>query len=345
MNLRLGLVSCCTILLATLASLVGASTVVAYSGPIFTVMNTSETPPDGVWFRRSPHTADTDRVTGHGVYVNERVQLVCYAWGDSVGAYSNRLWYFVLNVTRPTNAGVENSGYLNAHYINDGLVANQIDAGAPQCGAAPPPPPEVRYRSVFYSPNSTPTAFSGYSAADFNLPYGSWVAGNCSAARASVIPGLATQDVAATLSGWSIGRLGPIYYLSSAGSQRVGQVRTIVLFDPGNSSDMRASCDVRYDINSLLANWLRANGGTHLIVLTGQLSEEAKAGKSSFAGLWKYYFAGIWNQPFADRALVCDYKNLDHKLVFKYFSWMARNPVIGACPTDNRAPAPVAWHP
>lgn len=69
-------------------------------------MNTSETPPDGAWFRNRPHTADTDRLTGHGVYVNERVQLQRYARGDAVGAYHNTLWYFVLNVTRPTNVGV-----------------------------------------------------------------------------------------------------------------------------------------------------------------------------------------------------------------------------------------------
>jgi hypothetical protein len=68
-------------------------------------MNTSEIPPDGVWFRRSPHIADTDRVTGYGVYMNEQVQLECYTWGDAVGPYANRLWYFVLNVTRPANAG------------------------------------------------------------------------------------------------------------------------------------------------------------------------------------------------------------------------------------------------
>jgi hypothetical protein len=39
----------------------------------------------------------------------------------------------VLNVTRPVNSGVVNDGYLNAHYINDGKAANQIDAGVPQC--------------------------------------------------------------------------------------------------------------------------------------------------------------------------------------------------------------------
>lgn len=101
--------------------------------PVFMVMNTSETPPDGVWFRNSPHTADTDRVTGHGVYMNEQVQLQCYGWGDAVGQYQDRLWYRVANVTRPTNAGVPNTGWLNAHYINDGKNANVIDVGVSAC--------------------------------------------------------------------------------------------------------------------------------------------------------------------------------------------------------------------
>jgi hypothetical protein len=100
---------------------------------VFTVMNTSEQPPDGVWFRNSPHTADTSRITGLGVYRNERVQLVCYAFGDSVGPYHDALWYYVKNVTRPTVNGRPDVGYLNAHYINDGKVANQVDKGVRPC--------------------------------------------------------------------------------------------------------------------------------------------------------------------------------------------------------------------
>lgn len=96
-------------------------------------MNTSESPPDGVYFRNSPRTADTPRITGLGVYANERVQLICYSWGDAVGAYNNSLWYRVNNVTRPTAVGLPNTGYLNSHYINDGKLANRINAGVPPC--------------------------------------------------------------------------------------------------------------------------------------------------------------------------------------------------------------------
>jgi hypothetical protein len=115
--------------------------------PVFSAMNTSETPPDGVWFRNTPKISDTDRVSGHGVYRNERVQLECYAWGEAVGQYSNRLWYRVVNVSRPTNAGVPNKGFLNAHYINDGLNANQIDAGVPACDDASTPSQQAPYET------------------------------------------------------------------------------------------------------------------------------------------------------------------------------------------------------
>lgn len=104
-----------------------------YHGPIFAVMNTSETLPDGVWFRNSPHEGDTSRITGLGVYMNERVELRCYAFGDAVGPYADRLWYYVVNVSRPTNDGAPNMGYLNAHFINDGKVANEVDSGVPAC--------------------------------------------------------------------------------------------------------------------------------------------------------------------------------------------------------------------
>jgi len=60
------------------------------------------------------------------------VQLHCYGWGDAVGLYNNTLWYYVTNVSRSLNGGT-NAGGLNAHYINDGASANQVDAGVRAC--------------------------------------------------------------------------------------------------------------------------------------------------------------------------------------------------------------------
>ncbi len=100
---------------------------------VFDVQNTSETPPDGVWFRNSPHSNDTSRINGIGVYQGEQVQLRCFGWGDSVGPYHDTLWYQVDNLSRPNSAGTRNAGWLNAHYVADGLAANKVDAGVPPC--------------------------------------------------------------------------------------------------------------------------------------------------------------------------------------------------------------------
>ena len=116
--------------MAALALLVAVfipvSTSVKASGPpVFPVINTSEQLPDGVWFRNSPTLSDTNEVTGFGVYAGDSVQLICYAFGGPVGPYNDSLWYYADNLTGPlvSTAGLPNIGYLNAHYINDGMAA------------------------------------------------------------------------------------------------------------------------------------------------------------------------------------------------------------------------------
>lgn len=103
--------------------------------PDFPVMNTSEQPPDGVWFRNSPSTGDTPRITGHGVYAGDTVHVYCYAMGESVGSYGNRVWYYVANATRPAvpGTGGSNIGWINTHYVNDGMTANNPYPGVRPC--------------------------------------------------------------------------------------------------------------------------------------------------------------------------------------------------------------------
>jgi hypothetical protein len=118
----------------------------------YPVMNTSEQPPDGVWFRNSPHQNDTNRETGFGVYMGESVAVDCWASGDTVGPYGNTIWYRGLDVTRPAVNGHANYGYMNTHYINDGMNANQHASGIPNCSdpapapsPTPAPPPAPKY--------------------------------------------------------------------------------------------------------------------------------------------------------------------------------------------------------
>jgi hypothetical protein len=87
----LSLLTTCLLALGLVTAISTASTADAATGPVFTVMNTSESPPDGVYFRNTPSWNDTSRTYGLGVFMNEQVQLQCYAYGEAVGQYSNRL--------------------------------------------------------------------------------------------------------------------------------------------------------------------------------------------------------------------------------------------------------------
>jgi hypothetical protein len=139
----------------------------ADSAPVYTVMNTSEQLPDGVYFRNSPNWADTSRTTGLGVFKNEQVKLECYVSGQAIGQFNDSLWYWVLDITRPTNDGASNEGMLNAHYIDDKQKANVVDAGVPACvnnrppapapvTTAPAAPPSTRAAPTTAPPTSQP---------------------------------------------------------------------------------------------------------------------------------------------------------------------------------------------
>ncbi|MGH3721457.1 MAG: hypothetical protein ACRDRI_21935 [Pseudonocardiaceae bacterium] len=313
----------------------------ASSGPVFTVMNTAETPPDGVWFRNTPHTADTDRVTGHGVYANERVQLNCYAWGDTVGAYANRLWYYVVNVSRPTINGRPNNGYLNAHYINDGLNANQIDAGVPQCGSNPPPPPSGG--SVYYQPrysSSDPTAPAG----TLTLGLNDWAAGSCSSSKGGNFPDVVGGKRVTTLTGWSLGRLGPTYFLASS-FNRAGNINSVILYGPGSYNDYfgAGSCDRNYDQSDLYARWLRLSSGNRLLILAGAVTADYshKVNGYGHAGIQNALFGKIRGQAVANQVLVCNYDSTSHPDVLRNFSYLMTQGPQSSCPGKPNW----AWHP
>jgi hypothetical protein len=176
------------------------------TGLVFPVQNTDETPPDGVYFRNSPHTADTSRTPGLGVYMNERVQLICYGWGDAVGPYNDKLWYDVSDATRPTANGVANEGWLNAHYIADGKSANVLDAGVSVCpgySATPgstPPPAESTPAPTPQPPAPSPT----YSETTGGVAHTWTNYSNAGGTEGPSIPSNATVQIACKVTGFRV---------------------------------------------------------------------------------------------------------------------------------------------
>ena len=333
-------------------------------GLVFPVFNAE----GGIYYRNSPHWADTSGTPGVGVYNGDQVQLICGAFGDPVGPYRDTAWSYVNNLSRSVG-----DGWVNEHYINDGRRTNQFVPGEPMCGpeipgvsggggpvgggsgggdasGEPPPIPiATGPQSIFYWPllKSTeyPPGVPRNGVGDLTYEYPAWASGNCSTSRAEamVVPGTIN-----TLSGWSLSRLAPVYILDTHRAQW-SQIHTLILFDPGNLGEMKyPGCESRlsFSINTLLVEWLKKASNNELLVLAGHDSES-----DSFHGLWHYYFKGIWGQPrsIKTRAVVCNYHGLPHPLVVKDFYQVVKAAGDGArpagCPVSPLAHTPTQWDP
>jgi Putative amidase domain len=75
---------------------------------------------------------------------------------------------------------MDNVGYLNAHYINDGQVANQVDADVPECGStAPTQPTPAPPPNAFYNPaNAVAWALGNAEDSQFNGDECAWFVSN-----------------------------------------------------------------------------------------------------------------------------------------------------------------------
>ena len=334
------------------------------TNPTFVVMNASEQLPDGVWFRSSPNVYDTDHVTGHGVYMNDIVQLSCFVWGDSVGPSANLLWYYAHNLTRPIVPGTNqpNEGYLSAHYINDGLAANQVDDGVPECGVGDQP------GSVYYSPFTDPSQPT-WAMASTTLTFDQWsVSSGVEEWLSSKLPQVfkpacdsskaylpSTDSLGRTIrqaSAWSIGRVGLLYALSKASDDQLRALDQIIFYDPGSYKELTQSCDNQIGASQILAHVLSVNPNVHILILAGMVTADYDHPDNNgyaHAGIQDVYFPAIRdNSDWSSRTLVCNYDSLDHQTVYEDFNYlMSQSGAITSCPIDpvNGFSASASWHP
>ncbi len=329
----------------------------------------------GVFARFGPHTSATTSTNGYGVYPDDTVELLCGVTdGDPAGPYKNTTWHFITDLSNPG----EGNFWVSDHYLDTPNQPSQLTPLESQCvnessnplydpeDVQPNSPSAVFFEPMLGMPDVNINGLTDNSLV-LKVPYSQWGAGSCSDANVvAQIPSTAN-----TLAGWSNGRLGVIYFLAAATQEQIGKIHTIILFDPGATSDFAKitnpiklvyerlryggtgqTCDSQYDPNTLLANWLASNSINKLIVLTGKDSEmktdpNNSKSPSLYNGLWQYYFAGIWhrNQTLGQRAQVCDYNDLDHAAVIEDYGYIVASPPVG-CPaaTDSQHPL-TPWNP
>lgn len=326
-------------MLAVAVTIAATTTVIvapaaAAQGPVFTVMNTSEEPPDGVYYRSAPDMSTAVRITGFGVFQGERVSEDCYAWGTAVGTYQNRLWYYTHNVSRTVVGDRSNEGWLNAHYINDGVNANEITPGVSLCGGttpAPPTPPAPTPSptaiSVFMSPYNPTDGKGKYSLYDQSVRTITRDNGGCSTNINLVdrVSNANPNTVVTTLSGWSCGRLAVEKYLAQASDEQLRKLDYVLMIDPGGS-ELIGSDDTN-QAAAAFTRWFGQNSNARMVILAGSRTYAY----GSYFGIIRTW--GLGNLT-SSHTKVCTY-NTSHEVTYFAGQYWIQHKINGGCPWLN----------
>ena len=144
------------------------------------------------------------------------------------------------------------------------------------------------------------------------------------------------------LVGYSLGRLGPAYYLQQREQHHtVGAVRSVVILDPGAGDVF--DCDRRSGAGYTYATWMRQNPANRLLIITAEASA-----RDGYRALQDVYASKLGGDV-AARVLICDAPAVKHANVPTAFKALLSGTTATACPSGTtlnryspRAPAPAA---
>lgn len=309
----------------------------------YTVVDADNDPYSGIYLRDGTSMANVRRILERYMLYGTHVELQCGAWGESVGPFSNRRWH---QVRVATGASAGQVGWIADRYLDTPNKANEATPGEPECGAqggtAPPTEsaPRTDGGSFFYGAERPDDLWS---PATVHRPYEEWRTGNCGVSKAADVPVYwpSTNQNITTLSGWSIGRLGPVYFLHATQSNRARwqDIDYILLFDPGNHSQLTNNkCDKRYPAGKLYTEWLKANKNARLVILAGEI-----ASQNRHKGIQEAYFNYLRKHGGPrDRVVVCNFGAMKHRDVFtRHASYVNKAPITRqTCPGSS-----YGWNP
>lgn len=322
-------------------TVVAATPAHAGTGLYYQAVDADNDPYSGIYLRNGTSMSNVTRVYSRYMYYGNTFELICGAWGEAVGPYANRRWHNVYVINGPATGQV---GWIADRYTNTPNRANEYTPGEPECGAPPPPPPPTYDGSVFYAPHNSSEGYP--SPASYHFWYSQWTAPDCGVSNVSNFPNwiAPSNKYVTTLSGWSIGRLGPVYFLQANQSNgRWQEIDYILLFDPGNYDLLvNNECDKRYDTGMLYTNWLKSNPNAKLVILAGEATEP-----DGHRGIQEAYFNDLRNNGGPrDRVLVCNYNGMNHTAVFTNFKdAINRPPALPLDEADCPGTENWAWHP
>ncbi|HEV3321378.1 MAG TPA: hypothetical protein VG147_04205 [Solirubrobacteraceae bacterium] len=277
------------------------------SGLVFPIFNAE----GGIYYRSSPHWADTSATPGVGVYNGDQVQLICGAFGDAVGPFNDTAWSYVNNLSRSVG-----DGWVDEHFIDDGAADNSFVTGEPMCGqeipgmssggssaggpgssgsssggSTPSTPSPTTGTALYYSPYPA-NPHGRNSTGEIELSNRTWVPApapkgtitmsanewdkadtkHCPALK-SFVPANQSASIS-TLAAWSKARSAPFLLLKESKSW-LSRIHYILLFDPGTQAELDNSpCDRKYNMGLILQEWLTTSSTNRLVILSGQVTAD-----------------------------------------------------------------------
>ncbi len=311
----------------------------AGTGLFYTVVDSDNDPYSGIYLRDGTSMSNVRRIASRYMLYGTQIELICGAWGEAVGPYANRRWH---NVRVANGATTNQVGWVADRYTNTPNKANQYTPGEPECGAPPPP---TNDGVVYFTSERNEIS----PAADVRRDYADWThPDRCSSADGNIFPSVVNNKNITVASGWSLGRLGPIYMLERSqftpSSGRWQEIDTILLFDPGSYADMFAtdSCDRLHNGGYLYTEWLKANPNAKLIIL----ATDGYTGQQSHRGIQEMYFNYLRaNGGPRDRVLVCNYPYSHESMYFDFMYEVKRNYTLPLDGNDCPGTESWAWHP
>jgi hypothetical protein len=329
---------------ATLVLLIGLATGVsiASSSQAFAASPTYHVVTD-VGHRVSPTTAPDG---SYGIPSGAAFLVECQILGQPF-PNGNALYF-------RTTYGTETPTYVPDYYSDSPHLGTQPPiTGIPMCGATSTPVPTTAGgASVFYSGLGD----AGWTSAQ---PYASvtltdngthstndWSAGNCSTASAANFPATVGGRTVTTATGWSLGRLGPIYLLKQSSSY-AANIHYVLMFDPGSYGEMSgANCDTKVGASDVLATWLASSPTNRLVIMAGAATADYKHPVNGYAhaGIQNVYFPKIRGRAIANQVLVCNVETngvpWSHSDTYTNYASMINQPPPSTCPSNF-----LGWHP
>jgi hypothetical protein len=150
--------------------------------------------------------------------------------------------------------------------------------------------------------------------------------GNCDPSNADAFPSVIKGQSVGELAGYSLGRLGPLYFLMDQPSW-VSQIHYILLLDPGDAGDL-AGCDASTKVAAAdhIAGWLALSPNNELVIMAGSLTSE-----NNHAAIMKYYLSKVSLATATTQVVVCD-TGLSHDDLMKAYAWMVGAEAPISCP-------------